>query len=327
MIRAATKEALSEAARRIRSGELVAFPTETVYGLGANAFDEAAVASIYKAKGRPSSNPLIVHLDRIESLGLAADLEADSRATDRLHQLKHFWPGPLSVVMPKTSKIASNACAGLSTVAVRIPNHPVALALISKSGVPIAAPSANPANYISPTTAQHVAEQLGDAVGFILDGGPSTIGLESTIVSVVGEVPKLLRHGAITAEELRLIFPDLQINSPKISAERPLAPGMLKEHYSPRTPTRLWGHAAGKSSAGRIGLIAFSNDKFDSSDYAEVLVLSKDGNLEEIAANLFAALRRLDQAKLDLILVDSCPSAGLGAAIMDRLLRATARYS
>ncbi len=328
MIRAATKEALSEAALRIRSGELVAFPTETVYGLGANAFDEAAVTGIYKAKGRPSSNPLIVHIARFEDISLVADLKADPIAAQRLNKVKHFWPGPLSVVLPKALNIAPATCAGLQTVAVRIPNHPVALALIREAGVPIAAPSANPANYISPTSAEHVAAQLANSVDFILDGGAASVGLESTIVSLVGKAPRLLRHGAITSEELKLIFPDLETSSSEsMSCSTPLAPGMLKEHYTPRTPTKLLAHAATNRSLARTGLIAFSSETPNLQQFAHVQLLSKDGDLVEIASKLFAALRNLDEMGLDLILVDSCPAAGLGAAIMDRLLRATAKYS
>lgn len=321
----ATEERICEAASLIRSGNLVAFPTETVYGLGANAFDEQAVRKIYVAKGRPSNNPLIVHIPTIDQVDSVADL-SDPSLAKRLQKLSHLWPGPLSVVLPKGPKVAPSACANLPSVAVRIPNHPVALRLLTLCECPIAAPSANPANYISPTTAAHVADQLSEQVSLILDGGACKVGLESTIVSLIGPYPQLLRPGWVSFETLREFLPDLRNYSAPHDSAAPIAPGMLKEHYAPQTRlimrTEFEPHAHLNQN---IGLISFSALKENEHPFAKSVVLSQNNNLEEVAESLFAALRELDKNGLDLIVVDTCPAQGLGAAIMDKILRATAR--
>ncbi|MBX7144385.1 MAG: threonylcarbamoyl-AMP synthase [Oligoflexia bacterium] len=326
MIRPADQNSIQEAAKLIRESELVAFPTETVYGLGANAFDEVAVQKIFAAKGRPAHNPLIVHIADFESIAGVATIPPASKIEQRLQLLRGFWPGPLSVVLPRTEQVAPSVCAGLATVAVRIPNHPVALALIKAAGVPIAAPSANPSNYISPTTAAHVEEGLRGKVRIILDGGSSEIGLESTIIDLCSDPVTLLRPGGISLEQLRSIFPDIKVRE-QHSLGPVLSPGLLKEHYSPRTPTILRGQREPQSYPSKVGLICFKQSQSLETNYKEVRVLSKSGRLEEVAAKLFACLRELDQAGLELIVVDTCKEIGLGRAIMDRLMRATAKFS
>ena len=321
----ATEERLCEAASLIRSGNLVAFPTETVYGLGAHAFDEQAVRKIYAAKGRPSYNPLIVHIATLDEVESVADL-SDSTVAGRLQKLSHLWPGPLSVVLPKGPKVAPSACANLPSVAIRIPNHPIALRLLSLCECPIAAPSANPANYVSPTTAAHVADHLSERVHLILDGGACKVGLESTIVSLIGPYPELLRPGWFSFEMLREFLPDLKNYTAPNKAAAPIAPGMLKEHYAPQTPLIMRSEFQPQAFVNqKIGLISFSALSENEHLFTKCVVLSDDNNLEEVAESLFAALRELDKNGLDLIVVDTCPAQGLGAAIMDKITRATAR--
>lgn len=315
----------------LRAGKLVAFPTETVYGLGADATNEDAVRAIFQAKGRPSNNPLIVHLDSFDKILKYTDF---TRAKDpellrqRLEAIKVFWPGPLSVVVPKSDEICSTVSAGGTSVALRIPDHPTALSLIAACQLPIAAPSANPSNYISPTTAEHVRSGLGDTVAHILDGGPCTVGIESTVLSLLTDTPTILRPGAITKDQLAsalMCRVDLIQAKAKNSGKTLLSPGLLAKHYSPRTRVALLDQITEKETAGlRLGLILFSPKSDLKIKPQEMKILSSQGDLTEVAAHLFAALRDLDSAKVDLILVDTCEPIGLGAAIMDRLLRAAA---
>lgn len=329
MIVPATSQNIARAAQAIRSGKLVGFPTETVYGLGADATNDSAVQKIFDVKNRPTLNPLIVHVASITEVPTVADLETDPKIEAALHTLEKFWPGPLSVVLPKAARISSLACAGLPTVAVRIPDHPTALALIRESNCPIAAPSANRSSYVSPTTAQHVEDGLGTQIEMVLDGGACKIGIESTIVSLISARPTLLRPGAITLEELQAVLPDIEIRASAHSTEQPLSPGLLREHYSPITPIVLKTKLTPAQYPKRVGLIAFSNasDLQREYDYSAFTALSQEGNLPEIAAKLFAAIREQDALGLDLIVIDSCSEVGLGRAIMDRLLRATAKFS
>ncbi len=324
-----TSEQIEHAARLLREGKLVAFPTETVYGLGADATNEAAVRAIFAAKGRPSNNPLIVHVASFEDLMRYTDISGSphsERLTARLEALRPLWPGPLSVVVPKPESLCAAVSAGGPTVALRIPRHPTALRLITTSGCPIAAPSANPSNYISPTTAEHVRVNLGNLVSYILDGGPCSIGLESTVVSLVSSEPIILRPGAVTATELSKILaePVRESQSSPVTATTPLlSPGLLAKHYAPRTPVRLLAGLDPQLCSGyTIGAIVFSKDTVLPVTPQIVLTLSERGDLDEVAANLFAALRELDSAGVDLILVDTCEPIGLGSAIMDRILRA-----
>lgn len=308
---------ISRAADIIKRGGIVAFPTETVYGLGANVFNPVAVARIFDVKKRPHFDPLIVHIARNGDLTkIVSDIPS---AAGKL--MARFWPGPLTLVLPKRQEVPDLVTAGLSTVAVRMPSHAVALALIERSGCPIAAPSANLFGYLSPTTASHVREQLGDEVDLILDGGPCEVGVESTILSFSGGRPGLLRPGGVSLEEIEAIIG--KVATDPVSTQRPSAPGMLARHYAPRTPFILnWRNEDLRSYEGKkIGLLVFQAPvQSPACDHVEVL--SEKGDFREAAANLFAAIRRLDAAKLDIILAEAVPETGLGRAIMDRLRRA-----
>jgi L-threonylcarbamoyladenylate synthase len=313
-------ELIQRAAEIIRKGGIVAFPTETVYGLGADAFNPLAVARIFEAKRRPYFDPLIVHVaNPTDVKNLVKEIPSNAKKL-----IERFWPGPLTVVLLKKDDIPDIVTAGLSTVAIRMPNHPMALSLIIESRCPIAAPSANPFGYLSPTTAEHVREQLGDQVDLILDGGPCPIGVESTIISFSEERTKLLRPGGVSLEEIESIIGKVEINP--IEGDRPSAPGMLSKHYAPRTPILLnWNEKDLDQYRGKnIGLLTFQEPK-NHLKFFFIEVLSKKGDLREAAANLFAAIRRLDALNLDLIVADPIPEIGLGRAIMDRLRRASTK--
>lgn len=329
MLYDASPDNILKAAGLIANGEVVAFPTETVYGLGADAFSASAAKKIYQLKKRPAKNPLIVHINSFDQLRLVADLSSSRRIYEQLELLKRFWPGPLTVVLPKSDKIPPEVSAGLSSVAVRYPSHPVAQELVAAAKTPIAAPSANRSGYISATRAEHVDRSFGEELEMILDGGPCQVGLESTIVSLLDEVPTLLRPGAVSYEELAESLGEVKLSSnlsiSESSEEKALAPGMLSKHYSPRTPIAFLG--ANRSSNGypaKTGLITFGYNKElkCSSSFLVVDELSRSGNLNEVAHGLFAALYEQDQLGLDLIVVEQCPDKGLGRAIMDRLTRA-----
>jgi L-threonylcarbamoyladenylate synthase len=311
-------ETIQQAAVIIRRGGIVAFPTETVYGLGADAFHPLAVARVFEVKRRPHFDPLIVHVANPRDMKkLAKEIPTNAkRLTEK------FWPGPLTVVLLKEEKIPDIVTAGLATVAIRMPNHPMALSLIKESRCPIAAPSANPFGYLSPTTAEHVREQLGDQVDLILDGGPCPVGVESTIISFLGESPRLLRAGGVSLEEIESIIGKVEVT--EIREDRPSAPGMLPRHYAPQTPIMLNWHEKdlGLHKNKKIGLLAFQEPK-GNLKFHSIEFLSKKGDMREAAANLFAAIRRLDALNLDLILAEPVPEVGLGRAIMDRLRRAS----
>ena len=323
------KTEIQRAAALLAEGKLVAFPTETVYGLGADARQQPAVARIYEAKGRPSNNPLIVHVATIEEVYRYADIGASWNpkvVTEWLHKLTPLWPGPLSVILPRGKEIAENVSGGGPSVALRIPRHPVALELLKAFKGPIAAPSANPSMYVSPTTAQHVRDSLGNKVDCILDGGPCEVGLESTVLSLLTATPRVLRPGAITLDIIRHTL-GCTVDGPLSSGESQpadlLSPGLLAKHYSPRTKVRLRTTLTqGERLPEKTGALIFSDWRPDF-PATETRVLSTRGDLEEIAAQLFGALRDLDQAQLDLIVVDTCEPIGLGEAIMDRLVRAS----
>jgi len=309
---AATPQAIAEAAAHLRAGRLVAFPTETVYGLGGDATNERAVAEIFSVKGRPRFNPLIVHVPGlVQAEDFAVFNAAAHRATAR------FWPGPLSLVLPRREGCGLSllASAGLDTVAIRVPDHPVAQALLRATGRPIAAPSANRSGRVSPTEAAHVAEELGDKITLILDGGATPVGLESTVLDLSGESPALLRPGAVTLEQLAALLGPLA--PPAASA--PKSPGMLRSHYAPDLPVRLEATEARPGEA----LLALGPDA--PPGFAEVLWLSRSGDLAEAAANLFVMLRRLDRPCFTGLAVMPIPERGLGRAINDRLRRAAMR--
>ena len=310
------------AGRIIRTGGLVAFPTETVYGLGCDAMNPIAAAKVFEAKQRPQFDPLIVHIadrSQLETVAIS-----QSPLAQRL--MDEFWPGPLTLVLPKQSVVPDLVTAGLPTVAVRMPNHPVAQALIREAGTPIAAPSANPFGYVSPTTAQHVSDGLGSKVDLILDGGPCSVGVESTVVSLIGPQPELLRPGSITLEQLTaLIGP---VRGPSRNNDPPLAPGQLTRHYATLSPLTILASAGERPvprSDERAGLLLMSHSREREDRFAAVEVLSPAGDIREAARNLFAALRRLDALRLDRIYAEPCNETGLGLAIMDRLRRCAAR--
>lgn len=302
---AATDKAIENAARILARGGLVAFPTETVYGLGADARNGEAVAGIFAAKGRPRFNPLIVHVASLE----AARAHGEFLQT-ALKLAAKFWPGGLSLVVPRRvdSKLSELVSAGLDTVALRMPAHPVARALLKQFGGPVAAPSANPSGAVSATTAAHVAEGLGDRVDLILDGGPTMLGLESTVIGFDGDKPVLLRPGAIAREEIEAVVGSLAAADGAIRS-----PGQLQSHYAPRAGLRL---NAARAEAGEalLGFGAVAGAKLN---------LSPRGDLKEAAANLFAMLRELDKSAKT-IAVSPIPDIGLGEAINDRLSRAAA---
>jgi len=304
-------KAIGRAAALLRAGRLVAFPTETVYGLGGDATNERAVTDVFAAKGRPRLNPLIVHVPSLlEAESLAVFNAPARRAAAR------FWPGPLSLVLPRRadSGLSLLASAGLDTVAVRAPAHPIAQALLRATGRPIAAPSANRSGRLSPTEAAHVVQELGDDVALILDAGPTPVGLESTVLDLSAAVPALLRPGTVTIEQLTELLG--QITAPQ--SGRVKSPGMLASHYAPALPVRL---AATEAHPGEA-LLAFGGDA--PPGFAEVLWLSQSGDLAEAAVNLFAMLRRLDRPCFTGIAVMPIPEHGLGCAINDRLRRAAA---
>jgi L-threonylcarbamoyladenylate synthase len=311
---------IARAADLLRAGGLVAFPTETVYGLGADATDDRAVASIFEAKGRPRFNPLIVHVPDMSAA--EAVVHFDERA-ERLAE--SLWPGALTLVLPRRpdSPLSLLVSAGLESVAVRVPNHPVARALLKAVGRPIAAPSANRSGAVSPTTPLHVAESLSDRVGLILSAGRCPIGLESTVLDLTGADPVLLRPGGVTLEELEALLGGkvltLSDQPPDTDPESPKSPGQLASHYAPGCPVRLGAHNAAADEA----LLSFGPDTFVRGG-ATRLNLSPQGDLFEAAANLFAMLRALDRPEHSAIAVMSIPEQGLGVAINDRLRRAAA---
>ncbi|MDZ7362242.1 MAG: L-threonylcarbamoyladenylate synthase [candidate division KSB1 bacterium] len=311
----ASPASLQLAAEIIRNGNLVAFPTETVYGLGADALNATACAKIFAAKNRPYFDPLIVHLADLSWLEkLSAQFDERGR---RLAE--KFWPGPLTLVVPKTDLVPEIVTAGLPSVALRMPNHPLALELLRAAQTPIAAPSANPFGYLSPTTAEHVAEQLGNKIDLILDGGPCPIGVESTILDLTQEKPRLLRPGGLPLEMLEPLVGKIDIY--QSDNQRPLAPGLLPSHYAPRTPVMFLNADFKFPADQKAGLLAFQTP-IENLPFAKIEILSPAGDLAEAAANLFSCLHRLDRAGLQIIFVEPVPETGLGRAIMDRLRKA-----
>ena len=304
---------VEQAAALLRAGGLVAFPTETVYGLGAHALDEAAVRRVFAAKGRPADNPLIVHLAGAEDVGrVVAHLPPLARGLAAEH-----WPGPLTLVLDARPDVPAVTRGGLPTVAVRVPAHPLALDLLRRAGVPVAAPSANRSSRPSPTTAAHVVDDLGDAVDVVLDGGPCPVGLESTVVDARGERPVLLRPGAVPAEALGAV--------PAHDGALSASPGTRHRHYAPRcrvvlAPVGQGSAVAARQAAsrppGRVGLVGP-----DAAPQGVVEVARARG-AAELALRLYAALRDAEEAGVDVVVVEAVPDEGLGRAVLDRLRRA-----
>ena len=309
---------ISRAAAALRAGLLVGMPTETVYGLAANALDPAAVLRIFSAKGRPTFDPLIVHVAD------AAQAWTVARPSARARLLAaRLWPGPLTLVLPRTPIVPDVVTSGLDTVGVRCPDHPLALALIRAAGVPLAAPSANPFGRISPTTAAHVREQLGATVALVLDGGACRVGIESTVL-LPDPHPVILRPGGVTREQLEDILGETVAVADRVARAASLpqqAPGMLASHYAPVKPLRL--RAAGEAwpDDPAIGLLAFTAAGLPTAR-RRIEVLSARGDLVEAAAGLFAALRRLDASSATALVAELVPDHGLGLGINDRLRRA-----
>lgn len=303
----------------LENDEVVAIPTETVYGLAGNIFSEKAIKKIFETKKRPFFNPLIVHvysLNCLESICSEIPLKAKLLANN-------FWPGPLTLVLKKRNSISDLVTGGKDTVAVRIPNHPLALDLLSKLNFPLAAPSANPFGSISPTTAEHVANYFSNTLPLVLDGGNCENGIESTIIGFENEEPILYRLGAISREEIESVIGPILIKNKNEKA--PEAPGMLTRHYAPLTKTILVNDVKKeieKYPTKRIGLLLFNNVTIDKEDVV-VEILSKKGSLKEATANLYAAMHRLDTQNLDLIIAQKFPEIDLGNSINDRLERAT----
>jgi len=312
----AGEAAVAAAARCLAAGGLVAFPTETVYGLGADASNPAAIARLYQAKGRPAFNPLIAHVRDLEAAERIARFDARAIALARA-----FWPGPLTLVLPKTTDcpVADLATAGLETIAIRVPAHPLARQILHAFGGPVVAPSANLSGHVSPTTAAHVQSDLAGRIELIVDGGPVEVGVESTIVGCF-DAPVLLRPGGVPRGEIeRVLGRALKQPAEESDTGKPLAPGMLASHYAPRTRVRL---DARKVAAGEA-LLAFGSDAVPGVDAATaVMNLSVRGDLNEAAANLFGYLRALDAKGARAIAVMPVPHDGLGEAINDRLRRA-----
>ena len=300
----------------LEAGHVVGIPTETVYGLAGNALNTDAVLTIFRVKNRPSFDPLIVHTNSLSKIDQFVSAIPD--AARRLAET--CWPGPLTLLLPKRDLIPDLATSGLPTVAVRIPNHPLTLALLESLDFPLAAPSANPFGYISPTTAQHVADQLGDQVPYILDGGPAQVGLESTIVGFGSATPTIYRLGGMAIEQIeRLIGP---VNIRTHSTSDPHAPGMLSSHYAPRKPLLLLAPGTTPPPGERTGALVF-REPFGGIRSENQRVLSPTGDLAEGAKNLFAHLRALDALDLDVLYAEPLPNTGLGQAMNDRLRRAS----
>jgi L-threonylcarbamoyladenylate synthase len=351
--------AIRKAAEVLRHGGLVAFPTETVYGLGVHALDREAVQRLFAAKGRPATDPLIVHV-----MSLLAAEPLLSSIPDHARELAaRFWPGPLTLVMPRSAVVPDEVTAGLDTVAIRVPAHPVARALLHAAAIPLAAPSANLFSRPSPTLASHVIDDLDGLIDLVLDGGATTVGVESTVIDLSGARPTILRPGAVTLEMLREVIPHVGVGATVVTATAMRSPGLLVKHYSPRAPLTLYEgtgamvalarDARAAAEAGQsVGVVIADEDRHAMScgegargrgnpgksvsvggsvsedglkdPPLRVVELGSSQNLESVAANLYAALRELDASGVDIILVHAFPAEGLGLALQDRLRRAAA---
>ncbi|MBC3540834.1 L-threonylcarbamoyladenylate synthase [Rufibacter sediminis] len=310
---------VQRAAAYLTQGELVAIPTETVYGLAANAYDEVAVVKIFEAKNRPAFDPLIVHTHAVSEVKTIA-----REVPDVAYLLaERFWPGPLTLILPKAEHVPLLVTSGHDSVGVRIPRHPLTLDLLRQLPFPVAAPSANPFGYVSPTTAQHVQDQLGSRIPYILDGGACAVGIESTILALNGDEVEVLRLGGLALEELEDV---VQISKARIktSSSNPAAPGMLSSHYSPRKKVLLGSIEENLKlvDTERVGTISLQKN-FPQVPISRQIQLSASGDLGEAARALFSALRSLDEQPIDLILAEPMPEQGLGRAINDRLQRAS----
>ncbi|MDQ0297814.1 L-threonylcarbamoyladenylate synthase [Salibacterium salarium] len=319
--------AITEAGLCISEGETVAFPTETVYGLGADATNDNAVDKIFKAKGRPGDNPLIVHIGNVEQWGDLASVIPEMAQT----LADSFWPGPLTLIVPKKQTVSEKVTAGLSSVAVRMPDHAVARALINAAGVPVAAPSANRSGRPSPTKAEHVLYDLDGRIAGIIDGGDAGFGLESTVVDCTGEKAVILRPGGITREQIETVLGTINVlETGKTSdSEAPKAPGMKYRHYAPSSPLFLVDNemeeviAKERLAGKKIGVLAVDEHKTKWEPLVDLFIpLGSVDNLSDIAAHLYHHLRLADESKVDVILCETFSKSGVGSAIMNRLEKA-----
>ena len=316
--------ALATAAKVIRRGGLVAFPTETVYGLGADATNQRAVQKIFKAKGRPADNPLIVHLSSVSQLEQVA-----LSVPDQAYLLaEEFWPGPLSLVLPKAPALAENVSAGLSTVAVRMPAHRTALKLIELAGVPLAAPSANLSGSVSPTSYRHVAQDLAGKIEAIIAAGNCRVGIESTVLDLSGAVPLILRPGGVTKEALEAVLhTKVKVATGALKGKPPASPGMKYRHYSPRAPLLLVTGSAVRRQALIKELICYYKSRGSKVGFLST-ALTGQGDLsvpKQFAASLYGKMREMDLQKVELIIAEEVQNSGLGLAVMNRLRRAAVR--
>lgn len=324
----ATAENLKRAGEALAAGSLVVIPTETVYGLGANAFNEVAVARVFEAKARPNFDPLIVHIASLEQ----AETVVSRLPPLALRLMERLWPGPLTLILPKREEIPDLVTSGLSSVALRFPANEIAQAVIRASGVPVAAPSANPFGYLSPTTAGHVVSMLGDKVDFIVDGGPCRVGVESTVLDVTGDRPRVLRPGGMPVEAIEDVVGEVELYNRSVAT--PTSPGQLPSHYAPHTTLRLvepGGLGAARPRGRAVALffdkasIAAFEASGSSAGFAELCMLSPGGDLVEAAARLFSLLHVLDLKGYDEIWAERLPERGLGRAVNDRLYKASAK--
>lgn len=309
---------IQQAADYLKSGELVAIPTETVYGLAAIGLNPKSILKIFEAKNRPFFDPLILHTNSLEKIRpLVSEIPYQALALTQ-----KFWPGPLTLLLPKSPLVPDLVCSGLPRVAVRIPDHPLTLELLSQLDFPVAAPSANPFGYVSPTSAEHVEKQLGNKVTYILNGGPCKIGVESTIIGFEEEKPVIYRAGGVTMEVLQEILPEIKLF--RSNENKPSAPGQLKSHYAPLKKLYLGNPDVllKQFPADKTGIISF----FNNFNCRKNIVLSREKDLQEAAANLFSAIRSLDEnEEVEIIVAEIFPDEFLGRAINDRLRRASHR--
>ena len=303
----------------LTNDELVAIPTETVYGLAGNIFSETAIQKIFDTKKRPSFNPLIVHIPNVDYLpNVVKSIPEKAKVL-----ANHFWPGSMTLVLPKSEKIPNTITAGKNTVAVRVPNHPVTLDLLQLLKFPLAAPSANPFNSISPTKPEHVENYFKNDIQMILDGGVCKSGLESTIIGFENDEPVIYRLGALAIEDIEAVIGKVSLKNKK--EENPDAPGMLAKHYAPKTKTLFTDdvlQTIQNESGKKIGVLSFSNSYKNDTVLTEI-ILSKDKNISEAASKLYNAMHELDAQNLDVIIIEKMPEIGLGVSMNDRLQRAS----
>jgi L-threonylcarbamoyladenylate synthase len=322
-IGAPRRATLRRAAELLRAGKLVAFPTETVYGLGAHALDEAAVQRVYEAKGRPPVNPLIVHVASAEA---ARSLARDwTETAEKLATA--YWPGPLTLVVRKAKKVPDLVTAKQDTVALRVPGHPIALDLLAEANMPIAAPSANLSTQVSPTTAQHVVRGLGERVDLVLDGGATTVGIESTVVDVTGPVPRILRPGMVSRDAIAAVVGDAEVMAGEATDDAPRSPGLVGKHYAPRALVRLFQAAARDAALAEARSALAQRCRVGAMVFAEFPVAITDvrrmpHDAEGYARTLYATLHALDDAGCDVVFVEQPPATAAWAGVRDRLARA-----